>query len=244
MSDPFSIGGSTKTPTSTTTVTPPINEVQPPGSNATQVYNKRNMFGFVGGTVGYVTSAYRADSIVGKDAKHFEWVITANLDNYGQGENVAGYFRAVRHPGASWTFGSVVEARDVSQEPGHLVAMEMDLFAHGPDYNNNRVGLDIAIGQSDVADPMPMEATAAVRVGPGLGDKRNRVKVVFGANIDCDVAFDSSQATMSRGGVALRLAAGQKIALEATNQICVRYNPTNYKIEFLNGNRVVYSINT
>lgn len=223
-----------------------IEEIQPQGSGQTQSLFRRNLTNFAGGTSGYVAGAVRAESVVGRGVRSYEWTITANLANYcPYGEHVAIYGRAVRAaPDAGGTWAGVFETRDTTGTAGHQVGLEVDVFGSGPDTSGARVGIDVTVGPAEAAYKQPMEATYGVRVGAAHGDRAHRVKVAFGAAIDCDVVFDASQSTTSRGGAALRLGAGQFIALEPTNQIKLCYNPTNGFIEFYNGDRRVGFINT
>lgn len=272
MTDPFTIGGTTGGRISTPNEDPftiggtsgannadpqpnvsepatawgaPLEEIQPPGGGAVQMLMRRDTTTFSGGEKGYVAGAIRANSVAGRDAKHYEWVITANLDNHSRhGENCAMYARAVRYQGAAWTFGHVIECRDLSGGAGHMVGMELDLFGTGPDTKRSRVGIDMVVGPASHTQTAPMEATCGLRISGSSLTKGNRIKQGVSINLDCDVGFDTSGATMSHGGVAYRLAAGQKIALEATNQICLRYNPKNGYVEILNGDRVVWHVPT
>lgn len=223
-----------------------ISETQPQGSGQMQQLVRRDLSKFSGGTPGYVAGAVRAESVVGRNVKSYEWTITANLTNYcPQGEHVAIYGRAVRAaPDAGGTWAGCFETRDLTGTAGHQVGLEVDVFGSGPDTSGSRVGIDVAIGPAEANYKQPMEATYGVRVGAAHGDMNHRVKVAFAANIDCDVAFDASQSKNTRGGTALRLGAGQFIALEPTNQIKLRYNPDNGYIEFYNGGRRVGFIDT
>lgn len=223
-----------------------INEIQPPGSGRTQSLFRRDLSDYSGGTPGYVAGGVRCESTVGANVKSYEWPLVSNLTNFCPiGEHVAVYGRAVRAtPSAGATWAACFETRDVTGTAGHQVGIEVDVFGSGPDTSGSRVGIDVTIGPAEANYSKPMEASYGVRVGPAHGDINHRVKIAYSANIECDVAFDASQAPNSRGGTALRLGAGQFISLEPTDQIKLRYNPENGCIEFFNGTRRCGYINT
>jgi|GEM_PF-2831746 len=178
---------------------------------------------YTGGTTGTVGFAHIVETIVSDTAHQNEWASLNRIDNYGTGENAAEYNQAVARSGAGPTWAGTDELSDWSIEPtAGRVGREIGIFANGNDPNNGRVVVDAVI-RKRVTGAGGAEAAFGVRLNsdPAAG---NRVKRAFSVtNLDFDSAFDTTGATQAANGAAVRLAATQTVAFEATNERWVRW---------------------
>lgn len=195
---------------------------------------------YTGGTSGFVNSALRVNTVIRNGVTAYEWALIGQVDNYStQGEPTGIYAQAIRRAGASATWGATVEFRDESGSANPsvgCVGLEVDVWANGTDTSNSRVGVDVTIGRptGTHAAGSQCESGYGVRVAAkNFSSAEGRVKRAFTAVIDCDVAYDASQATFSSGGVAFRMAEAHKFALNATNSRYVTYSAG--KFQYWNG---------
>jgi hypothetical protein len=198
---------------------------------------ERRSANYSGGQPGYVNTTMRVESIVGKDAKSFEWNFLSVLDNHADaGENCAGYFQGNRYGyGAVW--GLCIETRDKTNksnpETGQI-GLELDVFANGPDIYGRRVGIDIISGKG-LVDGAPTETQAGLRItnthgNPSEGRYKNGIHLSAPMDVGIRNSTDGMIGYADEGtkniGIALmgnytegalRFKAGNNIAWEATN---------------------------
>ena len=106
-----------------------------------------------GGTNGFVTPALSVYTTTSGNGENFEWGLVSELYNSatGNGQNSAGYFRAIRMvENASPMWGMCIEAGDNTggAPGGQLVALEIDIDGDGDPGSTSkttvkRVGLDL-----------------------------------------------------------------------------------------------------
>lgn len=209
---------------------------------------------YTGGTPGWVNAALYAYTTARAGTTSFEWGITSVMHNYATaGENVGIYGQVNKYAvGPSW--GGVFEARDQTNTNtvGGLVGIEVDVMCNGAD-TGSRIGIDIVVGKG-VAAGATGNATDAIRIGPVNGDSTQGTfvrglhttgPITAGIKLDhtgtwgisgvgsFTVGLDLSNATISAD--AIRLATNQRIALDATGTMALKYNSTTGFIEFYNG---------
>lgn len=156
----------------------------------------------------------------------FVWNVLRTQDNYAaSGENVTTYAKMhKRGVGNSWA--EVSETRCFHPRAGCHVR-ESDLVVNGP-----LQGGDLRLIEQMLFWPLPEgegapEATAGLYMG-SVGDA---VTTRHGIDLDlhCSIAC-------------LAVRAGERIALERTGRIAIRFNPASSSIEFLNGERIVWAL--
>jgi hypothetical protein len=207
-------------------------------SDIALIYNYRNAnyTGGTGGAGGQVNAGFRQDLDVASTASANEWGILSVLQNSSQlSEAVAIYGQGNKMSGGGLTWAGVMEARDnvtVNDPASGLVGIEVDIFANGTDANAQRVAVDVVVGKGD-ASGSACRAAYGIRVGPVNGNSANGGfetglhiygQTTRGIDVQGTVAvgIDLSSATVSSSAV--RLAAGQKLSLDATDTHYVRLN--------------------
>lgn len=192
-----------------------------------------------------VASALRVNTTVSAGVTDFEWGICSVLDNSATaGENVAIYGQGNKLTAAGPTWAGVFEARDKSgnvNPTSGLVGIEVDVFANGADSNNNRVGIDL-VGGIGVGSTNAPTIYAGLRVAPQDGTKTlctfangillnnaavgnainlNNISGNYGILMSGDVAVALDTTNLTTTTAAIRLAAGQKIALDGSNNLAI-----------------------
>lgn len=170
-----------------------------------------------------------------------------NVAIYGQGNRDAGI-------GPIWAgvFEAKDKTNTSGAGKGGLVGIEVDVFANGTDDASNRIGIDVVVGKG-VGGGDACSATYGIKIGPQNGTITNGTFNIgysatgcvsadylsqsesvsgfqasgtntFGVLLDGThtVGIDLSQATIANQ--AIRLAAGQQIAFDATGTITVEYD--------------------
>jgi hypothetical protein len=224
---------------------------------------------YTGGTPGDVVSLHWTKATVSAGVADYVWAGLDIVDSSATGgQNVARYMQGLKRAvGPVW--GAVAEARDLSYSGGvgalgSLVGMEIDVFANGTDVGSSRVGLDIVVGKGIDAEPAP-NAARAIRIGPVNGSALNGtfsngleltgtitqgIEIVstgttgirFGAASVHVLGVNFSLGTFS--GAPIRLAAEQKIQLEATGAITIGYEASGTKFAVKSGATERLAINT
>lgn len=178
-------------------------------------YFRRNV-NHTGGTPGFVSSCFRAETYVTTAATNFEWAFTSVMDNSAAaGENVGAYFLGKRRStGPTW--GAVAEIIDYSGgDPATgAVALEIDVNGNGTDATNNRLGIDLAVRRTNPAG-------AACVAGYGI-----RLQNVSDATSGFTVGIDLSQCTYFQA--AIRLAQTQPIAFNAVASRQLSHSGTEF----------------
>ncbi len=184
-----------------------------------------------GGTPGTVNQGLRVTSFVPAGVTDYEWAIVGVVDNSSSGgEPTAIYAQGIRRSGGGQTWALVAEYRDESGSANPTtgaVAQELDVWANGTDFNNVRVAQDIVIGRPTGVNATGAQCEAAwgSRVTAKNGNPaEGRVKKGYSVELACDIAFDSSAATVATGGCGFRMAAGQRLSFTATNDRYFSWN--------------------
>lgn len=194
----------------------------------------RDARSLVGGA-GHVNTALSARCYVGSWATGMEWCGLYTLLNGGTGENVALYVQSQKESTAGLTFGQVVELNDPTGAATGAVAQEIDLMVNGPD-TLKRLGIDIICGDARKArggiPTLEVGCTSGLQIQPAANAPQ--AKWTWGVRIKGPVVvgLDTSDAVID--AAAIRIGAGQRIALEGTGQVTVRYE-TNEIIFALGG---------
>ena len=159
----------------------------------------------------------------------FVWMsLFQQTNNADAGENVALYTQQLKYgKGNSW--GSVSEIRCVNHWGG-CHGHEVDLVVNGPlAWGDWRTGQSIVIWKLPGSEGQP-QANFGLLVAPQWDERENiRVDVGIGVQTRHNIA-------------AVQIRSGEKIALDDSGKIAIRFNPTTQQIEFLNGERVLQSI--
>jgi hypothetical protein len=102
----------------------------------------------------------------------------------------------------------------------------MDWIGNGVDDANQRQILSLVLGQYNAAGA-PAELSTAVGVSLASGST-GKVYRVFNINIPYSISvLDTTNATQLPGAAAIRLAAGQSVAFEATNTVNLSYSSSS-----------------
>lgn len=214
---------------------------------------------YTGGTPGWVNGGMFLHNTVASTPTAYEWTLTSVMDNSAAiGENVGAYFQGLkRSTGATWA--SVSEVADMTYAAstptsGGLIAIEVDVFANGTDGYDQRVGVDIVVGNARLAKTGTLGETAqignAIRIAPqDFNESLAYAKV--GLNIlTSSVAGILNQATGTYGikhtgdyvtGIDLSEATHADSAIRLHEDDCIKlgadvsfkYNSYNQCIEFL-----------
>jgi hypothetical protein len=188
------------------------------------LYNIQKVTSHTGGSTAQTNSTFIVQTTVNAASSTTEWGILGVVDNYAAlGEQTGIYGQGIKRTGAGNTWAAVFEARDESglaNPTTALVATEIDVWANGTDANSVRTGQDITIGK-----PTGVNSTGArceVSWGSRVVAQNNdptqgRVKKGYSVELECDVGFDTSAATMSATGVAFRLGELQKLSFSSSN---------------------------
>lgn len=224
---------------------------------------------YIGGTNGFVNAASRVESIVSAGAKAFEWAGVFVMDNSSTAadgaENVALYAQAKkRSTGKTWA--ATFEIQDITgNDPaeGDCIGLEIACAANGADTNFQRNSIHVAMGKL-LPGGTTCEWSRAFWATAGTDSRFVRVFENSGAFAQAafynsgdgsgtagsatfrdvgkaQIGIDLSQADYGAGAGAMRLANMQKIYLEGTDQVYMRCNLAQSKIEFFFGaSRVGY----
>lgn len=156
---------------------------------------------------------------------------TANVtaDTFlAKGSSVAGYFTANKF-GTGAGFGLVAEVEDVTGV-GPLWGMEIDAFSIGEHYPDTwlRRGLGVVIGVNQ-GRKVPTAIGWGIQVLPFYRD-RGYVSVNYGVSVDVPAKI-----------AAISVMAGERVCLESSGRVCLRFNPTSNAVEIVDGERVLAS---
>lgn len=189
----------------------------PPLANFVQIQNEK------GGTPGYVIPNLRVQTNVNGNVGNYAWGINSILlSTATSGQHVAVAATARKLPGGTAeVWGIDVQGIDAmggtSAKDGALVGEELDISANRADnYGTGiRAALDI-VGSAYHGGP-PATFGYGVRLNAGAGNAFLH-GITLNGRYD-DVGIDLSGATLAMGAPAIRLAAGQGIALSPNNRI-------------------------
>ena len=215
---------------------------------------------YAGGQAGWVNSCRKVSTLVGPDVKNFEWNLFAYLENYSSvGENVATYSQA-RAMGKGVTWAGCFEVRDDGGKAEGLWGIEVDVMANGSTGWRQRYGIATVIGKAKQDGEAPTGYAAYIAgsiAQTATSGKWSRGMTVEIAQDACYASESSCYADrfawiqgthvvgfdFANGNVQqpIRLKAGQKITLEETGQIGLRYNPATTSVELTNGDTVMHS---
>jgi hypothetical protein len=125
------------------------------------------------------------------------------------------------------------EYRDTTGNPSSWtnasVSSEMDWIGNGVDDANQRQILSLVLGQNNTSGA-PAELSTAVGVSLASA-ATGKIYRVFNVNVPYSVSvLDTTNATQLPGAAAIRLAAGQTIALEPTNSVNLTYSSASAAI--------------
>lgn len=200
---------------------------------------RRDTSALKGGTRGYVNAAASIYSLTGPDNAAFEWAVLGVLQNHARaGENVAGYFQGNKYStGPTWALVSEVWSN--TTDPGAMVGHELDVWTTGPD-TGARIGLDVVLGDSGTTHggntpSAQVGGSAGVRIGANHPAWRWTRGLQLMGNYT--VGIDTSTANAQ---TAVRLAYGQEIAFEGSDQIKLKF--MDGRIHFMNGKTAVLQI--
>jgi hypothetical protein len=123
-------------------------------------------------------------------------------------------------------WSAYVEYRDTTGYPSSWtnasISAEFDWIGNGTDDANQRQIQSLVIGQNNLSGA-PVEVSSAVAVSLASGSTGKLYKV-FNVSVPYSTSvLDTSAATQLSGAAAIRMAAGQTIAFEATNSINLTY---------------------
>jgi hypothetical protein len=193
-----------------------------------------------GGDPGVMPTFTVNTDVANNSTTPFIWGLVSRISDsntFTGGNDVAGYFQAVRSDGqvtlprtALWA--STFEARDRNNAPssqtGPLLGSEVDIFGNNLDNANVRLGQDIVVGRHNTSPGYTMEAAYGSRVSSSSGDTANAwVKTGYGVTSGvADTAFSAAGAVFRSVPVALRTGANNYIDLSNDNSILLRHNVT------------------
>jgi len=201
----------------------------------------------LGGSTQSIISNSRTDTIINQSPLNNVWAGFDRLVWSGTqtpsaatpSKHVGRYTQTIRQSVGTNTAGSplpqplmwssYVEYRDTTGSPSSWtnasVAAEIDWIGNGVDDANQRQILSLVLGQNNTSGTTA-ELSAAVGVSLA-GGSSGKVYRVFNVNVPYSISvLDTSGATQLPGAAAIRLAAGQSIAFEATNSVNLAYSST------------------
>ena len=201
-----------------------------------------------GGSIQSIISNSRTDTIINQSPLNNVWsgydrlvwngVQTPSASSPSR--HVGRYIQTIRQSVGTNSAGSplpqpqmwsnYVEFRDTTGQPSSWtnasVSAEFDWYGNGVDDANQRQIQSLVFGQNDTSGA-PAEVSTAVGVSLAAGSS-GKVYRVFNVSVPYSVSvLDTSNATQLSGAAAIRLAAGQSIAFEATNSINLTYAATS-----------------
>lgn len=219
------------------------------------------------GSYNKINCVNHAYTIVGKNVNGFEWNLYAQMDNYAdtdpaqRREHVAFYSKANKF-GTATNWAACLEVHDTNGH-GACVGAEVDIWTKGED-NGSRIGLDVMMaGGNDVVDKLQaVGATAALRSSSpdsnplaywSFGAMLRGIKlagvqitsIISGGIRGIEllgkwaVGIDTSQAKCN---TAIRLAEGQVIAFEGTDQLTLSW--TQHRFAFKAAGKPVFEIDS
>jgi len=216
----------------------------------------------VGGTQGHVYSALFVDTTVSPGVNNFEWGVTSRVNNSASGGENVGVYGQGNKLSTGPTWGGCFEVCDTAINPttgssGGTVGCEVDVWCNGADEFEQRIGLDVVVGNAQLLRTDPPTAGPkgyaydGVRIGAQgnnntLGAFHYGVKIMSAEQAGIvntasgvrgiyhtgsyTVGIDLSQSTNSDS--ALRIKANEWISLDATSQYKMRYNSANGRLQF------------
>lgn len=131
-----------------------------------------------------------------------------------------------------------LEFRDLSGQPSSAtnagLTVEMDWFGNGLDDANNRTIQSLVIGQHSTSGPA-VEISSIIGIWLAGGSKGS-AKTVFNVNVPFSSAvLDTTSAAQIGNAPAIKMAAGQAIAFEATNSNRLLYDSTTGTLRWNQG---------
>jgi hypothetical protein len=202
----------------------------------------------IGGTSQTVISNSRTDTIINQSPLNnvwagfdrLTWSGTQSPSSSTPSKHVGRYIQTIRQSvgtdGAGnplpqpLMWSSYVEFRDTTGRPSSWtnasISSEVDWIGNGPDDAGQRQIQSLVLGQNSTS-AAPAEVSAAVGVSLASGSS-GKIYRVFNVSVPYSVSvLDTSAATQLPGAAAIRLAAGQTIAFEATNSVNLTYSSTS-----------------
>jgi hypothetical protein len=200
-----------------------------------------------GGSVQSVISNSRTDTIISQSPLNNVWSGYDRLVWSGSqtpsatspSKHVGRYVQAVRQTVGTNSTGAplpqplmwsaYIQYLDTTGNPSSWtnasVTTEMDWIGNGVDDANQRQILSLVLGQNNTAGATAELSTAVgVSIASGSAGKVYRV---FNVSVPYSISvLDTTGATQLAGAAAIRLAAGQAIAFEATNSVNLTYSST------------------
>ena len=154
-------------------------------------------------------------------------------------QHVARYVQTLRQAATIGTDGvplpqpqlwaACLEYRDTTGQPSSVtnasLTIEMDWFGNGLDDANNRTIQSLVIGQHNLSGPA-VQVSSIIGVYLSAGSSGS-AKTVFAIGVPfSNAVLDTTYAQSISNAPAIKLAAGQAIAFEATNTYRLLYNST------------------
>ena len=227
------------------------------GSASTDLAVQQSSYivGHNGGSSGVITNS-RCDTIIYNSPANFVW---GGLDRllwsgvqtpagYPVAQHVGRYVQTLREGVSLGSNGlplpqpqlwaACLEYRDFSGLPSSSSAAsltcEMDWFGNGLDDANNRCIQSLVIGQAKTSGT-PVELATIIGVWLA-GGSSGSAKTVFEVTIPfSNAVLDTTTATQINSAPAIRMAAGQAIAFEATNTCRLYYDGSTGTLRWANG---------
>jgi hypothetical protein len=202
----------------------------------------------VGGSTQSVISNSRTDTIISQSPynnvwsgfDHLVWNGTQTPSASSPSKHVGRYIQAVRQSVGTNSSGNplpqplmwsaYVQYCDTTGYPSSWtnasISTEMDWIGNGVDDANQRQILSLVLGQYNGAG-LPVELSSAVGISLANGST-GKVYRVFNVSVPYSISvLDTSNATQLPGAAAIRLAAGQSVAFEATNTVNLTYSSSS-----------------
>ena len=209
------------------------------GSDFALRYIRRNA-SHSGGTVGFVSSAIRAETYATGTGTNNEWAATFLMDNSvpnaNAAENVAMYALGKKRAGASPTWGAVIEHIDYSggNPTSGAVSLEVDITANGTDSGSSRIGIDIA-ARSVADDATSMAAGYGIRF-QNSNSTNATFSILIGAASGTKATEGLALHAATISGSAIKLAQDQVMSWNAGATRQTTYDGTGWKFKDNSGN--------
>ena len=218
---------------------------------------QRNAY-YDGGTAGYVNNCLKVSTSATGNQSAFEWALTAVVSNSssGSGENVGIYGQGLAQiANASPTWAGCFECKDNSNSANPTrarIGLEVDNFGNGGDAYSSRIGIDLVIGRSNASGAQHV-VSHGIRLGAQGNSDANGYFISgitmnnqYGRCMDikpsgATVGIDFSNGSFSSS--AIRLAANQHIALDATSAHKLQWSSTGGCLNYSNNGVSLLQVN-
>lgn len=176
----------------------------------------------------------------------YPWVLYSQLDTaHTSGDAVGIHSRAISR-GPGWT--SALHGETIVRGSGTVIGLNAEVSPLAANARTIGVNLQAKNGYGTEHPGLWSGTAVNLQSDPGAGWATGIQfdQVATNTGVDFGPGSSGARAIRVQGAfpVGLVVAAGQKVCFEPTEQICLRFNPANNRLQILNGNRVITAFAT